>query len=93
MQHIVFLCLYDILLLDRYLAVNILKYIHMIMRMDMKTYSTAEAAIALGISKNTLLRWIRERKVRDVKRDRNKWRIFTDSDITRIKKEIERASK
>jgi excisionase family DNA binding protein len=58
--------------------------------MDMKNYSTVEAAAVLGISKNTLLRWIREKKVNDVKRDRNKWRIFTDNDIARIKKEIER---
>lgn len=93
MQHIVPLYLFCILWLDDHLSSSIFKYIQMVMRMDMKNYSTAEAAVALGISKNTLLRWIRERKVRDVKRDRNKWRIFTDSDIARIKKEIEKASK
>lgn len=58
----------------------------------MQTYSTVQAAQALGVSKNTLLRWIAEKKVQDVKRDRNGWRVFTESDIARIKEEIEKAS-
>ena len=28
----------------------------------------------------------REKKIADVKRDRNKWRVFTEADIQRIKK-------
>jgi excisionase family DNA binding protein len=51
-----------------------------------RTYSTVEAAKAIGISKPTLLRWIREKKIPDVKRDRNKWRVFTEADVARIKK-------
>lgn len=51
-----------------------------------RTYSTIEAAKAIGISKPTLLRWIREKKITDVKRDRNKWRVFTEADVARIKK-------
>ena len=55
----------------------------------MKTFSTAFAARELGVSKNTLLRWINIGKVHDVKRDRNGWRVFTETDISRIKNEIE----
>lgn len=51
-----------------------------------RTYSTVEAAAAIGISKATLLRWIREKKVADVKRDRNKWRVFTEADVQRIRR-------
>ena len=51
-----------------------------------QTYSTVEAAKKVGISKPTLLRWIREKRVEDVRRDRNKWRVFTDADIERIRK-------
>jgi excisionase family DNA binding protein len=51
-----------------------------------RTFSTHEAAKAIGISKPTLLRWIREKRIADVRRDRNKWRVFTEADIRRIKK-------
>jgi excisionase family DNA binding protein len=51
-----------------------------------RTFSTHQAAKEIGISKPTLLRWIREKKIADVKRDRNKWRVFTEADIQRIKK-------
>lgn len=50
-----------------------------------KTYSTEAAASQLGISKSTLLRWIRDERVKDVRRDRNNWRVFSDQDIKRIK--------
>lgn len=52
------------------------------------TYSTAEAAKRLGISKATLLRWIKLRKVGDARRDRNNWRVFTEGDLQRIEKEL-----
>jgi excisionase family DNA binding protein len=51
-----------------------------------RTYSTAEAAKEIGISKPTLLRWIRLKKIEDVRRDRNKWRVFTKADVQRIRK-------
>lgn len=51
-----------------------------------RIYSTEEAAKEIGISKSTLLRWFREKRIEDVKRDRNKWRVFTALDIARIKK-------
>jgi len=51
-----------------------------------RTYGTDEAATELGISKSTLLRWIREKRFADVKRDRNNWRVFSGEDIRRIRK-------
>jgi len=51
-----------------------------------QTYSTDEAAKELGLSKSTLLRWFREGRISDVKRDRNNWRVFTTADIERIRK-------
>ena len=53
--------------------------------------NTLAAAKALQISKNTLLRWIAGGRIKDVKRDRNNWRIFTGKDLHRIKKEIAEA--
>lgn len=48
-------------------------------------YRTNEAAKAVGVSRPTLLRWFREKRVGDVKRDRNGWRMFTEADIARLK--------
>jgi DNA-binding transcriptional MerR regulator len=59
----------------------------------MTSHNTASAAKALGVSKSTLLRWISEKRVADVDRDRNGWRVFTDKDIKRITDEIERKAK
>jgi len=50
--------------------------------------NTAAAAKELGVSRPTLLRWIREGKTADVGRDRHNWRIFTAADIRRIKKDM-----
>jgi predicted site-specific integrase-resolvase len=50
--------------------------------------NTATAAAKLGVSKATLLRWFRQGKTADVGRDRNGWRVFTLTDIARIKKEM-----
>jgi excisionase family DNA binding protein len=51
--------------------------------------STQEAARELGISKPTLLRWIKDGKITDVKRDRNNWRVFTADDIRRIREQMD----
>jgi predicted site-specific integrase-resolvase len=49
----------------------------------------AEACEIAGTNRNTLLRWIREGRFTDVKtRDRNGWRLFNESDITRLKIEV-----
>ena len=52
------------------------------------TYSTEEAASKLGISRPTLLRWFREKRISDVGRDRNNWRVFSDQDIRRIRENM-----
>jgi excisionase family DNA binding protein len=53
---------------------------------EKKTYSTEEAARAAGISKSTLLRWIRQGAFKDVRRDRNNWRVFTQRDVSQLRK-------
>ncbi len=49
-----------------------------------ETCTAHEAARVAGISKNTLLRWLRRGKVPEVARDRNGWRIFSPRDIETI---------
>ena len=51
-------------------------------------YKTSEASAMVGISRSTLLRWIKEGVLKDAShRDRRGWRLFTDADIKRIKVE------
>jgi len=51
-----------------------------------KRYNLREAAKQIGIAPITLRRWLLRRKVKEVARDRNGWRVFTQSDVRRIKK-------
>jgi predicted site-specific integrase-resolvase len=44
-----------------------------------------EVAKLAGISKNTLLRWLKAGRVPEVARDRNGWRIFSEEDVARIR--------
>ncbi len=55
---------------------------------DGKTfYRTHEALREIGISKATWFRWLKEKKVADVRhKDLRGWRLFTREDIERIKK-------
>ena len=54
-----------------------------------KYYMIAEACELAGTRRNTLLRWIREGRFPDVKiRDRNGWRLFVESDIKRLRAEV-----
>ena len=54
-------------------------------------YRTAEACRIAGISKNTLLRWVRMGTLADVAlRDRRGWRLFTQDDLERLKAEVSR---
>lgn len=48
-------------------------------------YQTNEAARLIGVSRPTLLRWFREKRVVDVERDRRGWRRFSDEDIRRLR--------
>jgi hypothetical protein len=54
-------------------------------------YRTLEACQKAGVSRATLFRWLRAGILQDaVHRDRKGWRLFTDSDINRIKSEATR---
>jgi excisionase family DNA binding protein len=53
-----------------------------------RNYSTEQAAKELGVAKSTLLRWFRQKRIDDVKRDRNGWRVFTRADIVRIRRKV-----
>ncbi len=47
-------------------------------------FSTIEAANCIGVSKNTLLRWLDEGLIDDVQRDWRGWRVWMQRDIERI---------
>lgn len=54
-------------------------------------YRTAEVCAIAGISRSTLLRWLREGILEEVShRDRRGWRLFTESDVSRIADESHR---
>lgn len=49
-------------------------------------WHAADAAAEAGISKPTLLRWIKQGKVAEAaKRDRNGWRLFDRGEVDQIK--------
>jgi hypothetical protein len=48
-------------------------------------FSTVEAARFVGVSKNTLLRWLDEGLIDDVQRDWRGWRVWLHKDIERVK--------
>jgi len=53
-----------------------------------KYYKTSEACKKVGISRATFFRWLKNRTFGDVThKDRRGWRLFTDEDIERLKKE------
>jgi len=49
-------------------------------------YRLQEAARRIGVSPITLKRWLLSRKVAEVRRDRNGWRVFSKEDIARIRR-------
>jgi excisionase family DNA binding protein len=44
-------------------------------------YSTREVAEMVGISKDTLLRWLRQKKIPEPMRDDNGYRVFGRTDL------------
>ena len=50
-----------------------------------RIYKTADVIRQVGICPNTLYNWFTAGKIPEVKKDRNKRRIFTEADIERIK--------
>ena len=61
--------------------------LNMTVILNQKTfYQTSEASEMAGISRSTLLRWIKQGILKDAShRDRRGWRLFTYDDIKRIK--------
>jgi DNA-binding transcriptional MerR regulator len=54
-------------------------------------YKTKEACKLAGTNVDTFFRWVREGKFADVEyRDRNGWRLFTDTDIRRLEARVNR---
>ncbi len=52
-------------------------------------YRTTEACAMVGVSRSTLLRWLRSGILKDAShRDRRGWRLFTQADIKRIGAEV-----
>jgi excisionase family DNA binding protein len=54
-------------------------------------YTIIEVCREAGISKSTLLRWLREGSILDeLPRDRRGWRVFRETDLAIIKNEADR---
>jgi len=47
-------------------------------------YQTREVSKIAGVHRDTLLRWLREGKLQEPKRNRNNWRIFSKTDLDNI---------
>ncbi len=55
-----------------------------------KYYRTMEACRILGISKTTLLRWLKQGDICDTnRRDFRGWRLFTKEEIEGVKEQID----
>ena len=58
-----------------------------------KYYRTSEACRMAGISRTTLLRWLRQGNLKLPEyRDRREWRLFTSDDIEKLSHEANRIS-
>ena len=55
-------------------------------------FRTAEVCTRAGISRSTLFRWLKEGVIREMTRDRRGWRIFSESDLTKLKAEVKRTN-
>lgn len=49
-----------------------------------KRLSTKEVADRAGISRKTLLRWVKDGKIPEPDQDRNGWRAWSDVDAARV---------
>ena len=51
-------------------------------------YRTTEACQMIGISRTTLLRWLKQKSLNIPEyRDRRKWRLFTENEIKELDQE------
>jgi len=56
-------------------------------------YRTAEVCQMVGISRNTLFRWLKGGILgKTTRRDRRGWRLFTEYQIDRLKTEVDHIS-
>jgi predicted site-specific integrase-resolvase len=53
-------------------------------------YKTSEACKKTGISRATLFRWLQAGILEKYHKDRRGWRLFTDSDLEKIRNEAEK---
>jgi excisionase family DNA binding protein len=57
-------------------------------------YRTIEVCRLVGISRNTLYRWLREGSFDDVENiDRRGWRLYTQEDVDRLSAEANKISR
>ncbi len=58
-----------------------------------KYYRTAEVCRMIGVSKNTLFRWLKKFIFSEVeRRDSRGWRLFTEEEVEKLRKEISRVN-
>jgi len=50
-----------------------------------KVFRTGDVARMVGVSRNTIYNWLGQGKIREVAKDRNRRRIFTETDIKQIR--------
>jgi len=56
-------------------------------------YRTTEACQMIGISRTTLLRWLKQKSLNISEyRDRRKWRLFTEIEIKELDQEANRVT-
>ena len=53
-------------------------------------YRTSEACAKTGVSRATLFRWLKQGVLRQSRKDRRGWRLFTEGDLATIRAEGER---
>lgn len=57
---------------------------HLYAAMTLGNLTTAQVAAMAGVHRDTLLRWLRDRCVGEPARDRHGWRVFSESEASRI---------
>lgn len=60
--------------------------------MKSKLLTTRQVAETAGIHRDTLLRWLREGRIKEPARDRNGWRVFSSAEVNKIVKYSENTS-
>jgi excisionase family DNA binding protein len=53
-------------------------------------YTTMEMCEKTGISRATLSRWLRQGVLKELRKDRRGWRLFTEDDLNKLKAETVR---